>query len=380
MVMDAENSQPWNIISYRFESSKLVIEDCTFWVNKLDELGLIEGRDWECLKESIRYIPTNTYIKALPCVPKVIRGKKGNVFIDEAAHIPQLKEILDAVRPLTIWGYGITLISSPYLPGLFEELCESGKWDVRSVDIYEAVDQGLYHKIQAELNLPEPSKEECGEWINGLLEDAGKSGVHEYLCQTVEDCSGDWISEASDIRDIPVIVPLQDIANYSMTTRKKHTMGIDVGVSENPTVISVVSADGLEKMFELREKKIPEIARFIESLITPGTHKVVIDTNGIGRGLADLLSEKYPSKVVYAPNTSTWINTECVSFLSRVWSGEVSISSDPLVMSDFGAVEMVAGKLVFKQRVIDKQKRHCDSIPSLAMSYQHFPNSTDLYA
>lgn len=376
--MDCFDQQPWNVISYRLDSSKLVIEDCIFWVNKLAELGLTQISHWELLKESVRYIPTNTTVRALPCVPRVIRGKKGNVFIDEAAHIPYLKEILDAVRPLSIWGYGITLISSPYLPGLFEELSNDPKWKTHSIDIYAAVDQGLYHKIRSEQGLDEPTEEECKEWIDTLLMDAGKAATHEYLCQTIQDSSGDWLSDASRIINLPVILPLSDSPNPSMKVSKLHVLGVDVGVSENPTVISTVTSEGVERVIELRNKTIPQIARFIKSLTNLYTREIVIDTNGIGRGLADVLKED-GLKVIYCPNTSQWINTQCVKFLSDVWSGLVNIPDDDLVTSDLAAVEMVAGKLIFKQRNINGQKRHCDSIPSLAMAYQFQPQGDSMY-
>ncbi len=372
MVFDCMENQPWYVISYRLESSKLVIEDCVFWVNKLIELGLTKNSDWELLKESVTYKPTSKSVRALPCVPAVIRGKKGNVFIDEAAHIPQLKEILDAVRPLTIWGYGITMVSSPYLPGLFEELCKSDRWECVEIDIYTAVEQGLYHKIREEIGEPEPTNEECDQWIEGLLEDAGKSADHEYLCKTISDNSGDWISAETQMINLPVILDSAETPRYTLQVKESHVMGIDVGVADNPTFISIVGKSGIVQLIELRNRTIPQLSRYISALINLHTKKVVIDTNGIGRGLADTLAEKHKQLVIYQPNTSQWINSECVKFLSGVWSGEFPISSDPIVISDLSSVEMLDGKLIMRQRTIDGCKRHCDSVPSMALAYQYW--------
>lgn len=370
--MDATDNQPWYIISYRMESSKLVIEDCVFWVNKLAELGLTKLADWELLKESVTYKPTNQSVRALPCVPAVIRGKKGNVFIDEAAHIPQLKEILDAVRPLTIWGYGITLVSSPYLPGLFEELCNNGKWDLDVIDIHTAVEQGLYHKIRAETGLPEPTKEECEDWIQGLLDDAGKSADHEYLCKTISDNQGDWLSKDSRLVDVPVFLDRSELPRFSNITKENHVIGVDVGVADNPTFITVLGKNNICQLIELRNRTIPEISRYVSGLINHATKRVIIDTNGIGRGLADTLAERHQTLIKYCPNTSQWLSSECVKFLSGVWSGEYPVSSDPVVMSDLAAVEMLDGKLIMRNRTIDGCSRHCDSVPSMAMAYQHW--------
>lgn len=379
MVMDISIGQPWNIISYRMESSKLVIDDCRDWIMTLTDLGLIDSSEFECLKNTVTYLPSNTTIRALPCVARTIRGKKGNVLIDEAAHIPNLAEILDAVRPLSIWGYGITMISSPYLPGLFEELSQSDEWIVVSTDIYEAVAQGLYHKIRATQSRGEPTELECQEWIEGLIREAGKSASHEYLCRTVSDNRAGWISEHSQLLDLPVVYPIEPFANPSMRVSKSHVLGIDVGVADNPTCISVVSRDGLERLFELREKTIPEIARFVESLTNHQTQSIVIDTNGIGRGLADILKESCKAKIIYCPNTSQWFSSECVKFLSGVWYGTYQISKDATILEDLASVELLGGKLVLNSRSVNGIKRHCDFVPSLAMAYQYQPKRESMY-
>lgn len=377
LVLGSVSGRHSNIISYRFDSSKLVIDDCAFWIQELVAAGLTRKGDWQVNKSTIRYLPKSSTITALPCVPRVVRGKKGDIFIDEAAHIFLLPELMDASRPLQMWGGKVTLISSPFLPGLFSDFCESGSWSVHMTDIHRAVEEGLHQKICQIAALPHPTQEDSERWVQELISDAGKSAPQEYLCQTMSDNSGNWLSENSRFSPVQIIYPDSSLG-YRYQTLEPHSIGVDVGASEAPTVISVVGAEGVLMVFEARGWMIPEVAQFVGHLITPTTRKVAIDTNGIGRGLADILVDAHGSIIEYAPNTAQWFATSCMGFLGRVWSGAVDIPNDPIILRDLGNTFLDSGKLKLRIRTDINGSRHCDSIPSLALAYQNQPPTESL--
>lgn len=374
MVLKCARGRSQNIISYRYDASKLVIEDCLYWIRFLSDHRLTKLKHWDLLKGVIRHKSSGASITALPCVPKVIRGRKGDVFIDEAAWIPELPDILSAVRPLQMWGGQITLISSPSSPGTFTELCENPGWSNHTVDIHLAVREGLYEVIQKEAGNPSPTDEEAQEWVEGLLRDSGKSAPQEYLCQDIGTESGGWISENTQFVNVPRYLP-DSAHNPTLAILEPHSIGVDVGVSDHPTVIATVGVRGLVSLIEVRGWTLPRILDLLVSLVNDQTVSVSIDSNGIGRGLADSLADRYPQITKHTPNTSQWLSCHAMGFLGRVWQGAASISSDPIVASDLAHTGVIKGQIKFTPYKTNEGTRHCDSVPALAMAYQYQPES-----
>jgi len=380
MVLAAMEGRHQNIISYREDASKLVIDDCQYWIDELAQNGLTDRKDWEQLKGIIRHKPTHTTIRALPCIPRVIRGRKGDVFIDEAAWIPQpmLTQILTAARPLATWGGKMTLISSPFSPGTFTDLCSSPDWSLHTVTIHDAVADGLHRVICQESGQAEPTEADTEEWIQGLLRDAGVFAPQEYLCEDFKVGSSSWVSPATILEPIPIVHPTSPEGYQYRLYDQPHSIGVDVGVSESPTVISCFGAAGLVQILEVRGWNIPQIETLIKSLVTDQTQAIAVDSNGIGRGLADSLADSLDI-THHVPNNAQWFSSVVTRFLSEVWSGTVAISSDPIVLSDLAGTTMDSGRIKLTATTAGGNHRHCDSVPSMAMAYQFKPTDTDLH-
>ena len=92
-------------------------------------------------------------VEALASRPENIRGLQGTVVIDEAAFHSNVRDVLDAVNALLIWGGKIRVISSHNgLLNPFNELireAEAGKipFKVHTVSFGEAVRNGLYKRV-----------------------------------------------------------------------------------------------------------------------------------------------------------------------------------------------------------------------------------------
>jgi phage FluMu gp28-like protein len=381
MVLAAMEGRHQNIISYREDASKLVIDDCQYWIDELVKSGLTKRKDWEQLKGIIRHLPTHTTIRALPCIPRVIRGRKGDVFIDEAAYIPQpmLIQILTAARPLATWGGKITLISSPFSPGTFSDLCNNPDWSLHTVTLHDAVEDGLYRVICQESGQPDPTPEDTDQWVQSLLRDAGVFAPQEYLCEDFQVGTSSWISPDTVLQPIPIVYPDSPEGYNFRIYNQVHSIGVDVGVSESPTVISFFGVDGLLQILEVRGWNLPQIEQLLDSLITDNTKTIAIDSNGIGRGLADSLADRYP-QTRHTPNNAQWFSSVVIRFLSEVWSGTVGISSDPIVLSDLGNTTMDSGRLKLMPSTVNGNHRHCDSVPSMAMAYQFKPSTQDIHS
>lgn len=372
MVLACTDGRHQNIISYRYDASKLVIEDCAYWIRELAGNGLADISEWEIQKGVIHNSRSGASITALPCTPRVVRGRKGDTFIDEAAWIPNLSELMDAARPLQMWGGKMTLVSSPFMPGLFTDLCNNPDWHNLNIDIHEAVRQGLYDVICRESGDPTPTDTDKQHWVEELLRDAGKSAPQEYLCQDVSVQSGGWVTADTKFVDVPVLLPDSPHC-YGWAQTVPHSIGVDVGVADHPTVIATVGPDGLLSLIEVREWKLPRIADLLGTLINDSTTSLAIDSNGVGRGLADTMADLYPSITKHTPNTSQWLSSHCINFLGQVWRGTVPISGDLRVRLDLSNTGMRKGQIHFQPYKTEEGLRHCDSIPAMAMAYQYQP-------
>jgi phage FluMu gp28-like protein len=376
MVLRSAEGTDQNVVSLREDSSKLVLRDCDFWIDWLSEHGLTDRRDWDLQVTKVTNRSTGATITALPAVPRLLRGRKGDVFIDEAAWIPDLDKMLDAAKPLQMWGGRISLVSSVFpVPSLYSILSEDPGWSVLTVDIHRAVSEGLYRRICEVAGTPPPSPTDEQNWIDHLIQDAGSAALHEYLCQESQGDSS-WITANTKLNPIP-IVRVDDPGMVGTlgglaVTDQAHSIGVDVGGSGTITSIAIANHDQILALIETTNLKQPEIATLLQGLINPFTRKVAIDTNGIGLGLFDALSGGYRDRLVSEPNSSKWFRSQCLSYLNAIYSGSFAGIADQTFLADHrGAI--VSKGLVSLARVGD---RHCDTVPACAMAYQHRPEST----
>ena len=105
------------------EMAKEFIDACAFWAQKLNmvmgqiEEGIFEEEDEDGTKKSIntfeiKFPNSGKKIVALSSNPRNLRGRQGNVVIDEAAFHDRLDEVLKAAMALTMWGGKVRIIST----------------------------------------------------------------------------------------------------------------------------------------------------------------------------------------------------------------------------------------------------------------------------
>ncbi|MBS9777620.1 MAG: terminase family protein [Gammaproteobacteria bacterium] len=97
--------------------------------------------------------PGGSKITALPANPDTARGFSANVFLDEFAFHKDSREIWKALFPVISAGWKLRVVSTPNGKGnKFYELMTDAKnkvWSRHTVDIYQAVKDGLNRDIKA---------------------------------------------------------------------------------------------------------------------------------------------------------------------------------------------------------------------------------------
>lgn len=126
-------------------------------------------------------------IVALSSKPSAIRGKGGNLIIDEAAFNPYLNEALKAASAMRIWGGKVRIISTHNgVDNDFNRLInrvKSGElnYNLLSTTLHEAVEQGLYERICTITNKPY-RQEDTKIWVDQMYREYGIGADEELGC------------------------------------------------------------------------------------------------------------------------------------------------------------------------------------------------------
>jgi phage FluMu gp28-like protein len=112
--------------------------------------------DWQCgenmYKVSEVTLPGGSRILALPANPDTARGFSANVFLDEFAFHHDSRKIWAALFPVISAGHRLIITSTPNgKRNKFYEIMsgEGALWDRHTVDIYQAIADGLPRDLEA---------------------------------------------------------------------------------------------------------------------------------------------------------------------------------------------------------------------------------------
>ncbi len=195
------------------------IDACAMWAKSFNKAAgeikeeIFEDEDKDILTFNI-YFSSGFKIQALSSRPSNLRGRQGNVTIDEAAFHEQLGEVLKAALALTMWGSQVRLISTHNgWDNLFNELIQDSRaskndYSLHRVTLDDACEQGLYKRI-CQINKKTWSPETEVDWVAGLLKNTAtlEDAQEEYFCVPKQG-GGAYLSRAlieSCMIDAPVL-------------------------------------------------------------------------------------------------------------------------------------------------------------------------------
>lgn len=148
--------------SFNYDSGINYIKDCThwfyFWLDsfrpKRSPEEYLKGSEKESLLRPVIYFKNGAKIQILPSSAVSIRGRQGDVVLDEAAHRERLEETIESCMSMTIWGNQVRVISTHYgEDNYFNEFCikvSSGAYPNAGhmkIPFRSAVRMGLYERI-----------------------------------------------------------------------------------------------------------------------------------------------------------------------------------------------------------------------------------------
>lgn len=163
-VLQAESEgrkSPWVILSRGERQAREAMEEGVF--RHLEAYGRagssygIEELDWYDPESGLKrkalqvVLSKLNKITALPANPDTARGFSANVFLDEFAFHLDSRKIWTALFPVISAGFKLRITSTPNGKGnKFYDLCtaEDSNWSRHTVDIYQAVADGLPRDIE----------------------------------------------------------------------------------------------------------------------------------------------------------------------------------------------------------------------------------------
>lgn len=392
------------------------IDACAMWAKAFDKAAsaiqeeVLVDEDKDILTFNIHFA-SGFKIQALSSRPSNLRGRQGNVTIDEAAFHEQLAEVLKAALALTMWGAKVRLISTHNgAENLFNELIQDSRagkkrYSVHRITLDDACEQGLYQRICQVRGKPW-SQEAEDKWKANLLADTAtrEDALEEYYC-VPKSGGGAYLSRAlieARMTDAPVLrfegsaefnampehLRAAEIRDWCerelrphlerLNPNDPHCFGEDFGRSGDLTVIAPMAITQLLQrvvpfLVELRNvpfKQQEQVLFYIVDRL-PRLQGGALDARGNGQYLAEQAVERYGSGVIEAVMISqAWYLEAMPKFKAALEDAVLSIPRDREVGDDLRAIEVIKGiPRLPEGKTGSSKNRHGDAAIALVMAY-----------
>lgn len=355
-------------------------------------------------------------IEALSSRPENIRGLQGTVVIDEAAFHRDVRQVIDAVGALLIWGGKIRIISSHNgLTNPFNELVKeaaAGKngFKVHTYSFGDAVRNGLYKRV-CMIKGVDWSQEKQDAWEAEIRSAYGTrtAKMKQELDAIPAESEGSALSrvliESCMSRDLPGVVrwdrpdsfknlddfereeqadefcegilrPLLD----KLDPRLEHCFGEDFARTGDKTAIIVfeISADLVRRARLVVElKNIPfdqqrDILFYIGDRL-PRLIGGALDARGNGQYLAEKARQRWGECIVEVMLSAKWYNVNMPAYIEAFSDKTILLPHDADVLTDHQALAYVNGIIKVpddhSSKGVDGYDRHGDTAPAGALGY-----------
>lgn len=386
----------------------LAIEEGTFFDQKADG-------STQAISSFIIRFKSGFRIEALSSRPENIRGLQGTVVIDEAAFHRDVRNVIDAVGALLIWGGKIRIISSHNgVNNPFNELikeAEAGKngFKVHTYSFGDAVRNGLYKRVCL-MKGEDWSAEEETKWeatirsaygtreakmrqeLDAIPADTEGAALSRVM---IESCMFSGIpikrwSRPDDFKNFPEerrkaetlewcereLAPLLKKLDH----RRPHVIGGDFGRSGDASVFvpMEIGRDEVRRVpFAVELHNVPfEQQRDILFFLTDRLPRLVggaLDAGGNGAYLAEVAAQRYGSIIVEVKLSAAWYKIEMPAYVLAFSDKSILLPHDLDWITDHQALAYVADYIkvpdTHSSKGADGFDRHGDAAIACALGY-----------
>lgn len=354
-------------------------------------------------------------VEALSSNPANIRGLQGVVVIDEAAFHKDVREVIDAVNALLIWGGKVRVISThngvlnPFNELIREAKAGKNPFKVHFIPFSKAVENGLYKRV-CQMKGKTWSQEAQDEW-EALIR--GAYGARTAaMCQELDAIPAEmegaaltrvqieavmkpgvpverW-SQPDEFKNAPDEIRIKRAKDWCETNLKpvlkkldenlQHFMGEDFARSGDVTDIVIME---LGKDLVRRTKLVVELRNipfdqqrdilFYICDRIPNFAKGALDKTGNGAYLAEKAAQRYGSRIVEVSFSRQWYELEMPPYIEAFGDKTIELAKHADVLADHQALQYVDGIIRvpkdFRFKGSDGFDRHGDSAVASALGY-----------
>ena len=354
-------------------------------------------------------------VEALSSNPANIRGLQGVVCIDEAAFHRDVREVIDAVNALLIWGGKIRVISTHNgVLNAFNELVKEAQaervpFSIHFIPFSKAIENGLYKRV-CYIKGKTWSQEDQDQWEATIRNSYGtrKAAMRQELDGIPAESEGAALSgvqiEACMRPGIPVVVYQRDddFKNQPKHIRKAdardfcetkllpilktlhekrmHVFGHDFARSGDVSaaVFREIGTDLIRRdklILEMSNIPFEQQKQVLHYIIDrlPRLKSGALDAGGNGAWLAEVTAQKYGSKIHEIKFTQEWYRMEMPHYKAAFEDNSIEIAKHEDVLMDHRALQYVNGIIKVPQdirfRGSDGRDRHGDTAIAGALAW-----------
>lgn len=346
-------------------------------------------------------------VEALSSNPANIRGLQGIVVIDEAAFHRDVREVIDAVNALLIWGGKVRVISThngilnPFNELITEAQAGKNKFKVHHIPFQAAVDNGLYERVCL-VRGRTPTPDGKAEWeadirgaygtrtakmrqeLDAIPTDAEGAALTRVLIERVADRSvpvvrwqlgDDFKSLSKDGREAVQrdfcereLKPILD----TLDKRRGHVFGQDFARSGDVSSLRLyeMGADLVRRLRLVLEMRNITFDAQRDTLFyivdrTPRFLKGALDATGNGKAHAESAALKYGESIVEVNLSTNWYRDNAGAYVEAFTDQTVTVAADEDEIRDHQALQYVGGIIKVpddhRNKGQDGQNRHGDN-------------------
>lgn len=354
-------------------------------------------------------------VEALSSNPANIRGLQGIVVIDEAAFHKDVREVIDAVNALLIWGGKVRVISThnghlnPFNELIREAKAGKNPFTIHHIPFSKAVENGLYRRVCL-MKGTDWTEEGQAEWEANIRGSYGArtAAMRQELDAIPAEMEGAALTRVQIEAVMEKGVPFHrwtapdSLKNESDIVRKAEAlawcqehlapvlkaldenllqfMGEDFARSGDATdiVIYEQGADLVRRakmVVELRNVPFDQQRQVLFYILDrlPRFAKGAMDRTGNGAYLAEVAAQRYGSRIVEVNFSREWYATEMPPYIEAFSDRTVRLPAHADILADHQALQFVDGIIRvprdFRFKGSDGLDRHGDSAVACALGY-----------
>ena len=324
-------------------------------------------------------------VEALSSRPENIRGLQGVVVIDEAAFHDNVREVIDAVNALLIWGGRIRVISThngvlnPFNELIREAKAGKNRFKVHFIPFAAAVTNGLFKRVCL-MRGKEWSPEAEAEWeanirgaygtrtaqmrqeLDAIPADATGAALTRVVIEQVTDSAIPVIRYhlPDEFKAAPPKLREAMVAEWCRTTlkphldaldpRRRHDFGFDFARTGDGSVM-IVNELGQDLVrrgkLTIELRNVPFEAQrdilFYVGARLPRLGHGALDATGNGAYLAEVAAQKWGARISEIKLSQEWYRENGTPYVEAFGDRTVTIAADDDIVRDHQALQYVNG-------------------------------------